>query len=126
MEEHDFGIGFGTHFNLPPLETPKHYNISIEHNFHFGQKTKQDLKPWIFNQQLMYWEQGPDSDRWRIVSLGLNIGRAFTITDNFGISVDIGPAFNLVVDVEREPMSEPSGWMWPVLPNGRIQAYYLF
>ena len=120
------GVGIGTHFNLPPLETPNHYNISIENNLHFGKINKQEIKPWIFNQQLMYWEEGPSSDRWRILSLGLNIGRVFAITKNLGLVLEIGPAFNWVVDVDRDPFVEDVGWMWPVLYNGRAQFVYLF
>lgn len=120
------GVGFGTHFNLPPLETDNHFNVLIENCLHFGSINKQNIKSWFFNQQLMYWEQGPSSDRWRIMSLGLNIGRTFAISKNLGLAFEIGPAFNLVVDVKRDPLVEPVGWMWPVLYNGRIQIVYLF
>ena len=120
------GIGLGTHFNLPPLESPNHFIISIENNLHFGGINKQGIKACIFNQQLMYWEQGPSSDRWRILSLGLNIGGIFAITEKLGLSLEIGPAFNLVVDVKRDPDTFVSGWMWPVLYNGRAQLIYLF
>ncbi|MFC2112665.1 hypothetical protein ACFLTA_05295 [Bacteroidota bacterium] len=122
----DAGIGVGTHFNLPPLESPNHFNISIENNLHFGSISKQGIKACIFNQQLMYWEQGPSSDRWRILSLGLNIGRIFALKEKLGLSLEIGPAFNLVVDVKRDPHTPDSGWIWPVLYNGRAQVIYLF
>ena len=126
QENLDIGVGLGTHFNLPPLESENHFNISIENNLHFGKLNKQELKPWLFNQQIMYWEQGPSYDRWRILSLGLNIGRKFPINKKTGFSIDIGPAFNLLVDVKRDPFVEPGGWMWPILYNGRFQFYYNF
>ena len=74
----------------------------------------------------MYWEQGPSNDRWKIVSLGLNMGRIVSITERLGLDLELGPAFNIVMDRKRDPLIETSGWMWPVLYNGRVQLTYKF
>jgi hypothetical protein len=58
----------------------------------------------------MYWVQGTGSVTWRILTL----------------SPTIGPAFNLVVDVDREPNVEITGWIWPVLPDCYIQLSCIF
>lgn len=125
-ENLNLGVGVGTHFKLPPLETPNHFNVFIENNLYFGGKNILDIKTWIFNQQLMYWEQGPGSDRWRIISLGFNIGVTFAITKKLGIVLEMGPAFNWVIDIDRDPLENETGWMWPILYNGRAQIAYIF
>ncbi len=124
-ENRNAGIGIGSHFKLSPLKTPNHFVLYLEHNFHFGKENKQGVKAWIFNQQIMYWEQGASYHRWKIMSLGVNIGRIIAITENLGLGLEIGPAFNLVLDVDRHPTVEQSGWIWPILPNGRLQFIYL-
>jgi hypothetical protein len=120
------GLGVGSHLTLPPLENENHFNIQIENALYFGQLTKQNVGGWYFNQQLMYWEQGQSNNRWRIVSLGLNIGKTIPITEKLGLEIELGPAFNMVVDIKRDPLIEASGWMWPVLYNGRVQMIYKF
>lgn len=120
------GLSVGSHLNLPPLENENHFNIQIENTLYFGQLTKQNIGGWYFNQQLMYWEQGQSNDRWKIVSLGLNIGRTIPITERLGLDLELGPACNMVVDIERDPIVEKSGWMWPILYNGRVQLTYKF
>jgi hypothetical protein len=74
----------------------------------------------------MYWEQGKSNDRWKILSLGLNVGRTIPITEKLGLDLELGPAFNRVVDIKRDPLNENSGWMWPILYNGRVQLTYKF
>jgi hypothetical protein len=123
-EKLKIGLGIGSHLNLPPLENENHINIQIENTLYFGQHTKQDVGGWYFNQQLMYWEQGQSNDRRKIISLGLNIGKTIPITEKLGLDLEIGPAFNVVVDIERDPSIEPSGWMWPILYNFRTQLTY--
>lgn len=125
-EKLKIGLGIGSHLNLPPLESENHFNIQVENTLYFGQLTKQNIGGWYFNQQLMYWEQGQSNDRWKIVSLGLNIGRTIPITEKLGLDFELGPAFNLVVDIKRDPLIEDSGWMWPVFYNGRVQLTYKF
>jgi hypothetical protein len=120
------GLGIGSYLGLHPFENEKHFNVQIENTLYFGQPTRQNIGGWYFNQQLMYWEQGQSNDRWKIISLGLNIGRTIPITEKFGLDLEIGPAFNMVVDIERDPLVEESGWMWPVLYNGRAQLTYKF
>lgn len=120
------GLSVGSHLKLPPLENENHFNIQIENTYHFGRLTKQNIGGWYFNQQLMYWEQGQSNDRWKIASLGLNIGRTVSITERLGLDLELGPAFNIVVDRKRDPLIEASGWIWPVLYNGRIQLTYKF
>lgn len=120
------GLSVGSHMNLPPMENENHFNIQIEHTIHFGQLTKQNIGGWYFNQQLMYWEQGIDNDRWKIASLGLNIGRTISITKRLGLGLEIGPAFNLVIDRKRDPLAVTTGWMWPILYNGSAQFTYKF
>ena len=120
------GLGIGSHLNLHPLENENHFNIQIENTLYFGQLTKQNIGGWYFNQQLMYWEQGQSNDRWKIVSLGLNIGRTIPITEKLGLDLELGPVFNMVVDIKRDPLIENSGWMWPILYNGRVQLTYKF
>ncbi len=120
------GLGIGSHLNLPPLKNHDHFNIQIEHTLYFGQLTKQNISGWYFNQQLMYWEQGKSNDRWKILSLGLNVGRTIPITEKLGLDLELGPAFNRVVDIKRDPLNENSGWMWPILYNGRVQLTYKF
>jgi hypothetical protein len=125
-ENRNLGIGFGSYFSLPPLENEKHFNILIENNILFGKHNKQEIKPWIFNQQLMYWEQGSPANRWKTVSLGLHIGRSIAFKKNLGLALEGGMALNLFSRVKRDPDIEPTGWMWPVLYNWRAQFYYLF
>jgi len=60
------------------------------------------------------------------MSLGLNIGKTISITKRIGLELECGPAFNLVVDIKRDPSVEVIGWMWPVLFNGRVQLTYRF
>jgi hypothetical protein len=60
------------------------------------------------------------------MSLGLNIGATIPITTKLGLDLEFGPAFNLVVDNKRDPLVEKSGWMWPILYNGRVQLTYKF
>lgn len=124
IEKLKLGLGLGSHLNLPPLENENHFNIQIENTLYFGKLNKQNVGGWYFNQQLMYWTQGQINYRWKIISLGVNIGKTIPITDKIGIDLELGPAFNLVVDTKRDPSVEPSGWMWPVLYNGRIQFTY--
>jgi len=119
------GIGIGSHFGLPPIEDDRHFNVILEHNLHFGGVNKQNIKSWVFSQQLMYWEQG-SNETWRILSPSITVGRLFALSKRIGLLFEVGPAFNLVLDVKREPNTEYSGWMWPVLYNGRIQVVYLF
>ena len=118
------GASLGSHFSLPPLESERHFNIAVEYNLFAGANNRQRLRPWIFNMQLMYWEQGSDSDRWRILSPGIHIGRKFAFTDHLGFSIELGQAFNIVIDHKRDPLVVESGWMWPILYNGRVQVYY--
>lgn len=125
-EKLKIGFGIGSHLNLPPLENENHFNIQIENTLYFGQLTKQNIGGWYFNQQLMYWEQGQSNDRWKITSLGLNIGRTIPITEKLGLDLELGPVFNMVVDIKRDPLIEYSGWMWPILYNGRVQLTYKF
>lgn len=120
------GLGIGSHLDLPPLENGKHFNIQIENTLYFGRLSKQNIGGWYFNQQLMYWEKGQSNDRWKIMSLGLNIGKTIPITEKLGLDLEFGPAFNMVVDIKRDPSVEPSGWMWPILYNGRVQLTYKF
>ncbi len=120
------GFGLGSHLDLPPLENEKHFNIQIENTLFFGKLNKQRVGGWYFNQQLMYWEQGLSDNRWKIMSLGLNIGRTISITKRIGMDLELGPAFNLVVGIKRDPEVEQSGWMWPILYNGRAQLTYKF
>jgi len=125
-EKLNVGLGIGSHLNMPPLENENHFNIHIENTLYFGQLTKQNVGGWYFNQQLMYWEQGKSNDRWKIISLGLNIGKTIPITEKLGLDLEIGPALNMVLDIERDPLIEDSGWMWPILYNGRVQLTYKF
>lgn len=120
------GFGIGSHFGLPPFENETHFNLQIENTLYFGNLNKQNVGRWYFNQQIMYWEQGPGSYRWKIVSLGLNIGKTIAITKRIGFDLESGPAFNMVIDIKNEPLAERSGWMWPVMYNGRVQLYYKF
>ncbi len=117
-------MGIGSHLDLSPFENEKHFNIQIENTLYFGHLTKQNIGGWYFNQQLMYWEQGQSNDRWKIMSLGLNIGRTISITERLGLDLEFGPAFNMVLDINRDPLVEKSGWMWPILYNGRVQLTY--
>lgn len=121
-----FGAAAGSHFGFSPLDEEKHFNISAEHNLLFGKPNRQDVKPFVFSQQLMYWEQGPETDRWKILSLGLNIGLALPLGNRLGINIEAGPAFNLVLDVDHDPNFESTGWMFPVLYNGRLRLIYFF
>jgi hypothetical protein len=125
-ENLNLGIGIGSHFGLPPLEDDDHYNLILENNLHFGNLTRFNKKPWIFGQQIMYWVQGSSSVRWKILSFSPTIGREFAVSKNIGLAFEVGPAFNLVVDVDRNPTDEITGWMWPVLYNGRVQLKYNF
>jgi hypothetical protein len=120
------GLGIGSHFDLPPFENEKHFNIQIENTLYFGSLSKQNIGGWYFNQQIMYWEQGQSNDRYKIMSLGLNIGRTIPITDRLGLDLEFGPAFNIVIDVDRDPLVEKSGWMWPILYNFRVDFAYKF
>lgn len=120
------GLGLGSHLNLPPFENQNHYNIQLENTLFFGDLNQQNVRAWYFNQQLMYWEQGQIDDRWKIMSLGLNIGRTISITKRIGLELEFGPALNLVVDIKQDQSFETVGWMWPVLPNGRAQLTYKF
>lgn len=126
-ENLSLGIGAGSHFGLAPLQDDRHYNIWIENRLHFGSPARLAVKPWIFGQQFMYWIQGSGPLTWQILSFSPTIGRMFGLTGSLGLAVEIGPALNWVMDVEREsPTDEISGWMWPVLPNGRVQLVYFF
>lgn len=118
------GLGIGSHLDLPPLENQKHINIYLENTLHFGRLSIQDVGVWYFNQQIMYWEQGHLYNRWKIMSLGLNIGRTISITNKLGIDMEFGPAYNMVVDIDRSPSDEKTGWMWPILYNWRLQLSY--
>ena len=120
------GFGLGSHLNLPPLDKEKHFNIQIENTLFFGNPNKQNVGAWYFNQQLMYWEQGQSDNRWKIMSLGLNIGKTISITKRIGLDLEFGPAFNIVVDIKRDPLVEEYGWMWPILYNYRAQLTYKF
>lgn len=120
------GLGLGSHLNLSPFENQNHFNIQLENTLFFGNLNKHNIRAWYFNQQLMYWEQGRIDERWKIMSLGLNIGRTISITKRIGLALELGPALNWVVDIKRDPLDPAVGWMWPVLPNGRAQLTYKF
>lgn len=120
------GLGIGSHLDLYPFKNENHFNIQLENTLHFGNLSKQNVGGWYFNQQIMYWEQGHRDNRWKIMSLGLNIGKTISITNRIGLDFESGPAFNLVLDNKRGPLVEKSGWMWPVLFNGRVQVSYKF
>ena len=123
-ENLNLGIGIGSHFGLPPLEGDNHYNFTIENNLQFGKQNRFNAKPWIFGQQVMYWIQGSESETWKILSISPTIGRVFAISSRVGLAFEVGPAFNLVVDVEREEPYDEAGWMWPILYNYRVQLIY--
>ncbi len=120
------GLEVGSHLGLPPLKDEKHYNFQIENTLYFGRLSKQNVGGWYFNQQLMYWAQGQSNHRWKIITLGLNFGKTIAITKRIGLDMEFGPAFNLVVDIKHDPSVEESGWMWPILYNGRIHLTYKF
>ena len=122
-ENSSIGLGLGSHFGLDPFKNETHYNISLENSLHFGQRYKYVLKPWIFGQQIMYWIEGLESETWRIVTFSLTFGRAFAISNKLGLALEIGPTFNLVIDVDPY---YTSGWMWPILYNYRMQITYNF
>lgn len=125
-KNYSMGFSIGSHFGLPPLEQDVHYNISIENTIHFGWRQKFISKPWTFGQQAMYWVEGDNSAKWRIVSASFTLGRVLAITHNLGLAFEAGPSFNMIVDVIREPDGEVDGWMWPVMYNGRLQLVYSF
>ena len=120
------GFGLGSHLTLPPFENEQHFNIQLENTLFFGKRNIQSVGGWYFNQQLMYWEQGESNDRWKIMSLGLNIGKTISITKRIGLDLEFGPAYNLVLSIKKDPSVETSGWMWPILYNGRVQLTYKF
>ena len=126
--DRDYRLGFslGSDFGLPSLDYNTQYNISIENTIHFGWRRKFITKPWIFGQQAMYWVEGYDSVKWRILSASMTVGRIFAITRNVGLSFEAGPSYNTIIDVVNSPEEIVESWMWPVMFNGRIQLVYMF
>ncbi len=118
------GLGIGSHLGMAPLKDENHFNLQVENTLHFGKLTKQNVGGWYFNQQLMYWEQGESNNRWKIISLGLNLGRTIPITKKLGLDLEVGSAFNMVVDIDRDPLTERVGWSYPILYNFRVLLTY--
>jgi hypothetical protein len=125
-ENLDLGIGIGSHFGLSPLENKEHINITIENNFHFGEKNKFYAKPWIFGQQFMYWMYSTETVTWEIASISPTIGRVFAITDRLGIELEIGATFNFAIDIDRDPTDLITASLPPVFYNYIAQLIYVF
>ncbi|MFW5878138.1 MAG: hypothetical protein ACOCUP_03380 [bacterium] len=125
-KDYNIGISIGSDFGLPSLSYATLYNISIENTIHFGWRQKFISKPWIFGQQAMYWVEGYDPVKWRILSASMTMGRVFGITHNLGIAFEAGPAYNMIIDVVGAPDGMVESWMWPVMFNGRVQLVYSF
>lgn len=125
-ENMSLGLGVGSHFGLRPLEDEKHFSFTIENRYHFGTPYEKRMRPWVFGQQVVYWTQNPGAEIWRIISIAPTFGVNLAFSNHIFLFFDIGPSVNLVVDVDRPPMSESSGWMWPILFNARGQLIYRF
>lgn len=125
-ENSSLELGIGSHFGLPPFEDENHMSITFENRYHFGEPYEKRIKPWVFGQQVVYWTQGSDEVTWRIISVAPTIGVNLAFSSHILMYLDFGPSVNLVVDVDKPPMSEDYGWMWPVLFNIRGQFIYRF
>lgn len=125
-KDYSLGLSIGSDFGLPSLGYNTHYNISIENTIHFGWRQKFISKPWIFGQQAMYWVEGYDSVKWRILSASMTVGRIFALTHNLGLAFEAGPSYNMIVDVVEAQNGIVESWMWPVMFNGRVRLVYSF
>lgn len=121
-EKLKIGFGIGNHLNSPELD----FNYHLEHTLYFGHLNKQNLGKWYFDQQLIYWEIKGNSAKYKILTAGLNIGRSISITKRLGLDLEIGPTFNWVFDIERDPLSEDYRWILPILGNGSVHLTYKF
>ncbi len=124
--DYRLGLSIGSDFGLPSLGYATLYNISIENTIHFGWRQKFISKPWTFGQQAMYWVEGYDSVKWRIVSASMTVGRIFAITHNFGIALEAGPSYNMIIDVVSTPNGMVENWMWPIMFNAKVHLVYSF
>jgi hypothetical protein len=125
-ENTNLAISLGSHLGLSPFENREHLNITLENDFHFGNKNRSGTKPWFFGQQVMYWINNSETVRWKIVSIAPTIGRVFAITDKVGISFEIAPVLNFMVDVERDPTDPIVTTILPLFYNYRAQIAYMF
>ncbi|MEA3476798.1 MAG: hypothetical protein U9R60_01355 [Bacteroidota bacterium] len=125
-ENIDLGVSIGSHFGLSPLNNEDHINITLENNFHFGEKNKFYTKPWIFGQQIMYWTHCSETITYKIATISPTIGRVIAITNRLGIELEIGPTFNLEIDIEREPTDPITSTLQPVYYNYIAQLIYIF
>ena len=125
-EKMSLGAGIGSHFGLRPLEGHKHFSATIENRYHFGTPYENRFRPWVFGQQIVYWSQNPGAETWKILSIAPTFGVNLAFSNHVLLFFDIGPSVNIVVDVDRSPMSESAGWMWPILFNVRGQFIYRF
>jgi hypothetical protein len=125
-DNYSLGLTAGSHFGIPPFKYDLHYNLSIENTIHFGWSPRYVSKPWIFSQQAMYWVEGENPARWSLLSVYFSIGRIFGLSRNLGFSLEAGPSYNMIINVENDSENEIESWMWPIMFNGRVQIIYLF
>jgi hypothetical protein len=95
------------------------YNIAI-----FRKRTdSNNLFKWHLNNKFVFWQMEDEYYKWIVVSFIPSLCRQFSINQKLKISVDAGPALNLVLYNERKTYEEV-GWPYHVYPNFSIRLIF--
>jgi len=119
------GIDIGSHLDFAPNLDETLYSILVENNLQFGTTNRFGIKPWFFGQQIMYWVKDMSSATVRTLSITPTIGVMLAFSESIGISLELGPALNLTLDVVRK-MLDDQVYNWPVFPSAKVQLVYYF
>ncbi|GEM_PF-2206687 len=112
-----FSAGFVNHFQKyhETYTFSLNYNVAIFTNL----KNESNEFKWQLSNRAIFWQSEDDFYVWRVVSLIPSAGRNFRINRILKISVDVGPAFNIVLYNKRKTYTEV-GWPYHVMPNFRM------
>ena len=121
----NLGFDIGSHLGMASNLDETLYSIAIENNLQFGKLNRFDTKPWYFGQQVMYWVKDMSTATVKTLSITPTLGVMLAISKSFGISFEIGPAFNFTLDIDRNTLDEQV-YNWPIYPSGKVQLVYSF
>ncbi len=91
------------------------YNVSIFRS----RVTRFKIYKWNLDGRIVFWHYEDDDYVFRALSFVPNVRRQFSLCEKLSLSVDAGPAFNLVLYSKRKTFEEV-GWPYNVMPNMRV------
>jgi hypothetical protein len=97
------------------------YSLALGYDYALfkSHKDRNDRYMWSVSSRAVLWQLEDEHYLWRAVSLIYSIRRKFSITQKISMSLDVGPAFTIVLSNKRKTYEEV-GWPYNYMPNFRI------